>query len=62
MITYHLLIEEARDQNNFLVESEVDARPQHSVHCSPAQGRYVIGSIRCVNIKLEQKPAHSVPL
>uniref|UniRef100_A0A8C8D546 G-protein coupled receptors family 1 profile domain-containing protein n=1 Tax=Oncorhynchus tshawytscha TaxID=74940 RepID=A0A8C8D546_ONCTS len=31
---------EARDQNNFLVESEVDARPQHSVHCSPAQGPF----------------------
>ncbi|XP_055789437.1 leucine-rich repeat-containing G-protein coupled receptor 5-like [Salvelinus fontinalis] len=33
-------IKDARDQNNFLVESEVDARPQHSVHCSPAQGPF----------------------
>uniref|UniRef100_A0A4W5RMK2 Leucine rich repeat containing G protein-coupled receptor 5 n=1 Tax=Hucho hucho TaxID=62062 RepID=A0A4W5RMK2_9TELE len=31
---------DARDQNNFLVESEADARPQHSVHCSPAKGLF----------------------
>ncbi|XP_041728247.1 leucine-rich repeat-containing G-protein coupled receptor 5 [Coregonus clupeaformis] len=28
------------DRENFLVESEADTRPQHSVHCSPAPGPF----------------------
>ncbi|KAK6319892.1 hypothetical protein J4Q44_G00089990 [Coregonus suidteri] len=32
--------EEDRDQENFLVASEADARPQHSVHCCTAPGPF----------------------